>query len=267
MRNPLDLLSSAKVDNDYETALQEQRKIQEEHHEKQRQLQEAEWKGLELAQKLEQEDKDLILAAQLAEKEKQEVEMERQLRMKQAEDDHKAVLLLLQKEEEEIKQRKEQLLKVAQEDASLAAKLQNDEQIVAYEEALKAKAEEERKYKEENWIEPVVHCDQDDERKCMCVWVTLPGLGHTDVTVTPESKDCTIISIAALSADQKKQFFFDLKLKGDELLNITPNDVQARYDQTNGSLEVCIFGIKMTPVKSFVDKLKQVFSFLVPKKE
>jgi hypothetical protein len=145
------MIESAKTEVDYECALREQRQLNEEFHARKRALEEAEWAGLQLAQKMEQEDKDQSFANSLVQSEMTELERLKRAQKQAARDDHKLAKELLDLEAFEVKRMKKIMETAAQEDLKLAMKLQQEENRIAQQEALRAKQAEEVRLRTLNW--------------------------------------------------------------------------------------------------------------------
>ena len=81
--------------------------------------------------------------------------------------------------------------------------------------------------------------------------------------MNPESKNCAVVSISALSVDGKKTFSFDLKLRGDEEFAVKPEHVKAQYAEETGILEIHVQGLmlngKPEPSPSILDRVKRFF--------
>lgn len=149
--NPLTMLEKAKTDLDYEAALREQRLLNDAFYERRRALEEAEWAGLQFAQRIEQEEKDMIMASELANHEMGELERLKKMRQQVAYMDARAALELQQAEARELERLKQSLSEIAQQDANVAKKLQLEEQRIAEQERLRQQKEAEQQLKIDNW--------------------------------------------------------------------------------------------------------------------
>jgi hypothetical protein len=256
------MLSTAKTEVDYEVAQREQRALNEAFFERQRALEAAEWESLQFAQRLEQEEKDEMVAAQMGAAELKDLERMKQARARLLQQDERAAKQMLAAEQAEVQRLKRSLAGATAQDSAFAQRLQLEEQRIAREQALKATQDEEARLRTANWIKPVVYCQEDPAHECMRVHVDLPGLGQTDVVVTPEADRRATISIAALSKCGTKTFAFNLTLESDESIAITPAHVRAQYDEPSGRLEICVTGIKLNPKQetSIMDRIKNFFA-------
>ncbi len=199
--NPLE---SAKQDVDFEVALEEQRRVDAEYHDRQRKLQEVEWEGLKLAQQLEQEEKDVVMAVQIQTLEEKAAAAHKQKVAYASFLDETSARNLYEYEEGELRARQEQAAKLAEADAVMARNLVSLEQHKLAARAFRQKIAAEDKLRQLNWVNPQVTWKQDAKVNCMHIAVCLPDLGHTDLNVKPESDTRTVITISAISANRKK---------------------------------------------------------------
>jgi hypothetical protein len=145
------MLERAKTDLDYEAALREQRALNDAFYERRRVLEEAEWAGLQFAQRIEQEEKDMMMASEMANQEMSELERLKKLRQQLAYMDARAAEELQQAEARELERLKQSLAEIAHEDANVAKKLQLEERRIAEQERLRQQKEAEQKLRVENW--------------------------------------------------------------------------------------------------------------------
>jgi hypothetical protein len=207
--NPLGLLESAKQDVDFDMALEEQRRVNAEYHDRQRQLQEVEWQGLQFAQQLEQEEKDVVMAVQLQVEERKAAAAHQQQVAYAEFLDRASARNLHELEADELRVRQEEAAKLAEADAVMARNMVSLEQHKLAARAFRQKVAAEDKMRQLNWINPQVSWKQDSKLGCMHIAVCLPELGHTDLNVKPENDTLTVITIAAISANRKKVCYSD----------------------------------------------------------
>eukprot|EP00455_Lapot_gusevi_P042670 TRINITY_DN5091_c0_g2_i6.p1 TRINITY_DN5091_c0_g2~~TRINITY_DN5091_c0_g2_i6.p1 ORF type:complete len:279 (+),score=103.87 TRINITY_DN5091_c0_g2_i6:75-911(+) len=261
--DPLGLLMSAREEVSYEFAVQQQERDHNEYIAHQKQQEEAEYLSVQLVRRLSQEEEDSCLAERLAERERRAMIRAQQEKLAQEQRDAEAAMKMQELEESEAQKAERERKQKEKEDAELAKRLQMQEEQEAIEAAKQLKMEEVRKRQAMDWEDPKVHCEQDEATQSMRLWVLLPQLGHTQVTIVTEASQ-SVITIAATNVNQDKTFSFDLKLVSENALNITEQDVKATYFEETSILEVKILGIKMVPAPredSLVEKLKRAFSF------
>jgi len=138
-------------------------------------------------------------------------------------------------------------------DAKLAETLQKEEE--------RARNELLRKV---GWLDPPVLCEEVGE-SMLRFWVVLPHMRHADVKVTHDQNGDATLHVEAVPIDYRlipAIFAVNLLLTSPEPITITPQDVAVRYIEESSTLEIICLNLKLLKKQTFKQKIISLFKSL-----